>query len=241
MGIIDKMEFVMEIWRIVMKKRVFTTLIIILTLIFTGCSSGNPDENESLAQDATKNFDIIVSNNIENKIFHDELNHFGLVLKDGEKFEWTGDPSANEADFSLSFNADEFIAAGLDVTKLEGTSFSYQGVSESYPGMIVYTSDVSNEKETYNDYKEAFEKLLDKMPGQLSILENDGYILDIGLGFQVHWNGEERENKDIAFIINADDLIEAGLNVEKLSSWKIMKNTDTNDTQVKLFKVYYLK
>jgi len=224
-----------------MKKRVFTTLIIMLTLIFTGCSSEKPDENDSLVQDATNNFDIIVSNNIENKIYHSELNHFGFILEDSEKFEWTGDPSTNDADFSLSFYAEEFIAAGLDVSMLEGNTFTYQEASDNNPSMIIYTSDVSNEKETYSDYKEAFEKLLDKMPGQLSTLENDGYILDIGLGFQVHWNGEERENKDIAFIINADDLIGAGLNVEKLSSWEVMKNKDATDTQVKLFKVYYLK
>lgn len=224
-----------------MKKQIISTLVIMLILLLSGCSSEKPDDNESLAKDATKNFDIIVSNNIENKIYHDELSHFGLLLKDGDKFEWTSDPSASNADFSLSFNADEFITAGLDVSKLEGTYYAYQEASGNNPDMIVYLSDVGNEKESYNDYNEAFEKLLDKMPGQLSILENDGYILDIGLGFQVHWNGEERENKDIAFIINADDLIEAGLNVEKLSSWKVMKNKDPNDTQVKLIKVYYLK
>lgn len=88
-----------------------------------------------LVQDATNNFDIIVSNNIENKIFHGELSHFGFILKD---------------------NADEFIAAGLDVSTLEGNTFTYQEASDKSPSMIVYTSDVSNDKETYSDYKEAF-------------------------------------------------------------------------------------
>lgn len=222
-----------------MKKHIITIFIITLLLIFTGCSSENSNQSDSLVQDATDNFSIIVSNNIENKIFHDELSHFGLMLKDGDKFEWTGDLSVSDADFSLSFNADEFIAAGLDVSKLEGTTFTYQESSENIPSMIVYTSDVGNEKKSYNDYLEAFQNLLSKMPGQLSILENDGYILDIGQGFQVHWNGEERVNKDIAFIIGTDDLINAGLDIEKLSSWKVMD--DENDDQIKLFKVYYLK
>jgi len=107
--------------------------------------------------------------------------------------------------------------------------------------VLIFASEVGSEKASFDEYTDAFENLLMQMPGQLSILENDGYILDLGQGFQAHWNGEERVNKDIAIIISADDLINAGLNIEELSTWKVMKNTDENDTQVKLFKVYYLK
>lgn len=99
----------------------------------------------------------------------------------------------------------------------------------------------SDEKVIAKDYNDAFEILLKQLPEQLSILKNDGYILDIGQVFQVHWNGEQRENKDIAFVISAEDLISAGLNVDKLDVWKIMKNSDANDKQVRFLKVYYLK
>lgn len=217
------------------------TGIIIFTMALVGCSNRNVDENESLVQGAVDNFDIIISNNIENKIFHGELNHFGFLLGNGEKFEWTSDPSTNEADFSLTFNAEEFVEAGLDVKKLNGDTFKYIDKTIESPGVIVYTSDVSNAKEPQSDYKEAFKSLLIKMPGQLSVIEKDGYILDIGKGFQVHWNGEERVNKDIAFIINPEDLVEAGLNIEKLTNWKVMNNNENGDEQLKLFKVYYLK
>lgn len=224
-------------------KKQFIALILVLTsvFIFSGCSNAKSDDKVSMAKEATKNFDYIVSNNIENKVYHAELDHFGILLKDGDKFEWTGDTSVSQADFSLSLNADEFIKAGLDVSKLDGTSFTYQKSSGTTPSILVYTFNVSDKKAAYKDYKEAFEMLLTQIPERLSELNNDGFILDIGQVFQVHWNGEQRKNKDIAFVINAKDLIKAGLDVNKLMEWKIWKNTDSSDTQIKLFKVYYLK
>lgn len=223
-----------------MKKRIILLIsIMMLVTVGSGCSRKVNNEEERIKA-AASNFDLIVSNNVENKIFHSELKHFGLLLKDNDKFEWTEDPSVSDADFSLSVNAKEFIDAGLDTSKLKGTSFTLIKATESEPDLLVHKFDVSNDKENYEDYKEAFEKLIGQTPNQLATLKKDGYILDIGQSFQVHWNGEKRENKDIAFIINADDLIKAGLNVEQLNGWKIM-NKDSNDTQVKLLKVYYLK
>lgn len=224
-----------------MKKRILL-LISIMTLFFmiSGCTS-KVNDKESEMKAAADNFDLIVSNNLENKVFHNELKHFGLLLKDQDKFEWTEDPSFSDADFSLSINAKEFIDAGLDTSKLQGTSFSLIKATESENDLLVHKFDVSNNKEKYEDYKEAFEKLIGQSPNQLATLQNDGYILDIGQGFQVHWNGEKRENKDIAFIINADDLIKAGVKVELLNEWKLIENKDSTDEQVKLLKVYYLK
>ena len=222
-------------------KKQFIVLILVLAsvFLFSGCSNTKSDDKASMVKEATKNFDYIVSNNIEDKIFHSELDHYGLRLKDGDKFEWTGDTSISKADYSLSLNADEFIKAGLDVSKLDGTSFTYQKPSGTTPGMLVYIFNVSDKKTAYKDYKEAFEMLLSQIPERLSQLNKDGFILDIG--FQVHWNGDQRKNKDIAFVIKAKDLIKAGLDVNKLNIWKIRKNTDSSDTQIRLFKVYYLK
>lgn len=225
-----------------MKKQfIATTSVVMLIILLSGCSGKTTKDNSSLIKGAASNFNFIVSNNLENIVYHDELEHFGLLLKDGDKFEWTKDPSVSNADFSLSINADEFIKAGLDVTKLDGTNFTYIEASENAPNMLVYKFDVSNDKETYKDNNEAFEKLISKIPEQLSTIEKDGYILNLGQVFQVHWNGEERVNKDIAFVIGAEDLIKAGLNVEKLNEWKLMKNKDINDTKIKLLKIYYLK
>ena len=217
------------------------TILVMVMVVLTGCSGGSTKDDSSLIKDAASNFDIIISNNVENSVYHNELRHFGIQLKDGDKFEWAEDTSVSDADFSISVNADDFIKAGLDVTKLNESQFAYKEASGNEPNVIIYTYDVSDKEETYKDYIEAFEKLMGQIPEQIAVLENDGYILNLDQGFQVHWNGDQRLNKDIALIISADDLIKAGLKVDKLNEWRVMKNADTTDMQVKLLKIYYLK
>ena len=225
-----------------MKKQfILATLLVVLVTILVGCSGNATKDNSALIKGAASSFNLIVSNNVENLVYHKKLSHFGLLLRDGDKFEWTENPSVSDADFSISVNADEFIKAGLDVTKLKGTTFTFKEASKDAPGLLIYKYNVSNSKENYKDSNEAFEKLISQIPGQISTLKNDGYILSFNQGFQLHWNSDERVNKDMALIISADDLIKAGLNVNKLNEWKIMKNKDSKVTQVRLLKIYYLK
>lgn len=219
---------------------IVATLLLMLIILLAGCGGSSTKSNSSIIKDAAINFNQIVSNNEENLVYHNELSHFGLLLKDGDKFEWTENPSVSDADFSVSVNADEFVKAGLDVSKM-GTTFTYKAASENSPSVLIYKFDVSNNKEFYKDSNKAFEKLISQIPKQITALENDGYVLNLSKGFQVHWNSDERINKDMALIIGAADLVNAGLNVDKLNEWKVMKNKDPKDTEVKLIKIYYLK
>lgn len=222
------------------KQFLFIASLLALALVFTGCSAETSKPTVSI-DDAAKNFNNIISNNTENIVYHDQYKHFGIKLADGDKFEWTEDTSVSSADFSLSLNADSFIKAGLNINQLVGTTFSFLDAKDGDPNMLVYTHDVGNISQSFSGQEDAFRNLIGQIPLQLNALNEDGYILDLEQGFQVHWNGAQRENKDIAIIINADELIQAGLDVDKLDSWKIMKNEDTNDKQVRLLKIYYLK
>lgn len=212
----------------------------IIAFVFSGCSATIQSTNPS-TNDAASSFNLIISNNKENETYHDQFKHFGLKLKDNDKFEWTEDASISNADFSISLNAEPFITAGLDVAQLKGASFTYLAAIDNAPGMLVHTFDVGNGNQVFTDREKAFRNLIGQIPLQLNALNQDGYILDIGQEFQVHWNGEQRQNKDIGFIINADDLIQAGLKIDQLAGWKVMKNKDVNDKQVRLIKIYYLK
>lgn len=223
-----------------MKKSIMAVVMVTsLTLILAGCSAAVKPEKEVLAKNAAKNFELIVENNLENKVYHDQLKHFGLALGNQDKFEWAQDTSVGEADFSLSINANEFIQAGMDPAKLVSNEFEFVQGGETE--QLVHTFDVSDDESLYEDYKLAFEGLLSRVPDQIKTIKNDGYILDLGQSFQVHWNGENRKNKDIAFIINGDSLIKAGLDLEKLTSWKVIKNTDEGDKTVRLLRVYRLR
>lgn len=214
-------------------------LIVIMAFALSGCSLNK--SGDSAIQDAASNFSQTVNNNKEDLTYHNELSHFGLQLKGGDKLEWAEDPSVSEADFSITINAEEFIEAGLDVSKLESSYFSYSKDNTTNVEYLIYKYNINNEKATYSNSDEAFKKLIGLIPDQINSIKNDGYVLNMDKGFQLHWNSDDRVNKDLAFIIVADDLVKAGLDVNKLEIWKILKNKDPNDSQLKLLKVFYLK
>lgn len=214
-------------------------LIVIMAFALSGCSLNK--SGDSAIQDAASNFSQTVNNNKEDLTYHNELSHFGLQLKGGDKLEWAEDPSVSEADFSITINAEEFIEAGLDVSKLESSYLSYSKDTATNVENLIYKYNINNEKATYSNSDEAFEKLIGLIPDQINSIKNDGYVLNLDKGFQLHWNSDDRVNKDLAFIIVADDLVKAGLDVNKLEMWKVLKNKDPNDSQLKLLKVFYLK
>ncbi len=227
--------------RLHMKNRIIILTVVVLLVTLTGCRRNIASDKRAQISDAVKNFNLVLAGNPEAKVFHNELKHFGLSLEGGSKFEWTEDPSMSDADFSISIDAEEFIKAGLDVNKLGGKTFTFQDATGETPKILVHNLNISDKSETYTNYGEALNNLINQIPDNLSSLKNDGYILNIGQGFQVHWNGDQRANKDIAFIINAEDLVSAGLDVNKLSGWIVPKNITSNDKGIKLLKVYYLK
>lgn len=222
------------------KKAIIISLVLVLLFAVTGCGKSQ-DEIDAQLKDATKSFDLIVNNNVENKIYHNEGEHFGLLLKDGDKLEWSADTSISQKDILFSFDVNPFVSAGLDPSKLSGDMFKYIGSTNTSGGMLEFSYDAGSVKKQNSDSMDAFNSLLAQMPDQLEALNKDGYILNIGNGFQLHWNGEQRENKDIALIINADELIAAGLKVDKLDGWKLLNNNADDDKSVYLVKVYYLK
>jgi len=222
------------------KKAIIISLVIVFLFAVTGCGRSQ-DEIDAQLKDATESFDLIVSNNVENTIYHNEGEHFGLLLKDGDKLEWSADTSISQKDILFSFNVAPFITAGLDPSQLSGDVFEYIEATDTAGGMLEYSYDAGSVKKQNSDSIDAFNNLLAQMPDQLEALNQDGYILNIGNGFQVHWNGEQRENKDIALIINADELIAAGLVVDKLDGWKLLTNNADDDNSIYLVKVYYLK
>lgn len=222
-----------------MKKLFSSIILLIIIFALSGCNQNS--SSKSIIQDAASNFSFTVNNNVEDLMFHDELSHFGLELKSGDKLEWTENPSVSDADFSISINAEEFIAAGLDVTKLDSELYSYYKDTTTNLEYLIYKYNVNDENVTYENLDVAFEKLISIIPKQVTSIKNDGFVLTFDKGFQLHWNSDDRVNKDLAFIIVVDDLVKAGLDITKIDAWKLLKNKDPNDSQIKLVKVFYLK
>ena len=84
--------------------------------------------NDAFSADAAKSFEATFAEIVRtqrSKIgYHEELDHYGIGLGDGNMFEWAKDMSKNDKDIVWVLNPAPFIAAGVDPAKIEGWVFA---------------------------------------------------------------------------------------------------------------------
>lgn len=79
--------------------------------------------------------------------YHEEQNHYRLLLSEGNEVQWTEELGKNDSDMIFVLKAQPLIDAGLDIDKLEGTGWTFREAG-SEPGMgdnpdqIVKTFDI---------------------------------------------------------------------------------------------------
>jgi hypothetical protein len=202
-------------------KRIITAaLAVVLVLSLSGCGRFSPENKELQAgQDA---FNNIVKAYPQNKGFHNALSHWGFKLPDGYKFEWTKDMSANKADFAMVMLADPLVNAGLDVTKLDANEWIYKPAGKDegvdLPNLLIKPYNVSDKKVNSNGSEDALRRLLKEDPSLLKYhKEQQHYRLMLSEGFEVQWTEKLGINDaDMVFVVKAEPLVKAGLDVNKL-------------------------
>ncbi|AEF84403.1 putative lipoprotein [Treponema primitia ZAS-2] len=233
-----------------MKKCVL--LIVGALLVLAGCNRAQTGSRES--DEALEAFNAIVKANLGRKGYHDALKHWGLSLPGGGKFEWTKDTGANNIDFAMVIPAEPFIRAGLDVTRLDGSGYVFQASKteggEVLPDLLLHPYNVSDKKESAQGSEDAFRRILKqknslvKYHGDLQhyrlFLFNEGET-----PFEVQWTEKLGLNDaDIIFVIPADPLIRAGLDIARLDSGWFFKeaagDTGMGASPNQLVEVYSL-
>lgn len=232
-----------------MKKFISIMITVIMVVTIAGCNrvvTGNKQ-----ADDALTAINSIVSANKDKLGFHKALNHWGLALPGEDKFEWSKDTSSNVADYAMVIKAEPFINAGLDTTKLNSDWLFNEAADENgtlVPARVIHPFDISDKKETSQGSEDAFRRLLKQKPDVvLYHSELQHYRLMLDDGFEVQWTEKLGLNDaDMIFVIAADPLIEAGLDITKLqdSGW-IFKEKGTDPTGMgenpnQLIKIYKL-
>ena len=217
------------------KKMVTILVFSALVVSLAGCSrtiTGNQESDNAL--DA---FNEIVAAYPENKGFHKALQHWGFTLPSGEKFEWSKDMSANVADFAMVMLADPLVDAGLDVTKLDENEWLYEpagkdDMGEELPNRLIKPYNVSDKKQTSNGSEDSMRRLLKVDTNIVKYHEDQKHFaLKLGEGNAVQWTEELGVNdEDMIFVLNAEPLIEAGLDVNKLegSGWIFREASEDN-------------
>lgn len=231
-------------------KKIVTLIVSsVLVLSFAGCSrtvTGNKDTDNGLNA-----FNAIVKEFPNNKGFHQALQHWGFKLPTGEKFEWSKDTSANKADFAMVMLADPLVKAGLDISKLDKNEWLYEPATkdengQDLPNRLIKPYNVSDKKETSNGSEDAMRRILKQDPMLIKYNKDEKhYMLMLGDGNEVHWAETlGSSDEDMEFVLKAEPLIKAGLDVTKLegSGFKLevagKDNMDSkNDQLVKAFKL----
>ncbi|KOA21214.1 hypothetical protein CLHOM_03440 [Clostridium homopropionicum DSM 5847] len=217
------------------KKIVAIIVASIVLLSLAGCNRRITGSKE--ADNALTAFNEIVKAYPENKGFHSALQHWGFKLPTGEKFEWSKDMSSNKADFAMVMLADPLIKAGLDVNKLDKNEWLYEPAGkddkgQDLPNRLIKPFNVSDKKEASNGSEDSMRRLLKVDPNIVKYHKNQQhYGLKLGDGNEVQWTETMGLNDaDMIFVLKAEPLVKAGLDINKLqgSGW-VFKEASNDD------------
>lgn len=211
----------------------YLLVIAALAVSIAGCSRSATGSTE--ADNALKSFNEIVKAYPENKGFHSALQHWGFKLPTGEKFEWSKDMSANKADLAMVLLADPLVEAGLDINKLDKNEWLYEpaGKDENgaeLPNRLIKPYNISDKKQASSGSEDSMRRILKVDTSIIKYHEKQQhYGLKLGEGNEVQWTEKLGLNDaDMIFVLKAEPLIKAGLDVNKLegSGWVFKQASD---------------
>jgi len=92
--------------------------------IMVGQSLGEQEFSSTVQKTAQDSFKQIVKLSRNTLGYHEALEHYGIDLGEGNKFEWAKDLSSNDKDIVFVLDPKIFISAGADVTNINGWVFA---------------------------------------------------------------------------------------------------------------------
>jgi len=201
-----------------MKKKLILVAISLIAL--TGLSACN--KLDVIGDTSIKSFEKILSTVSDNVSEDATYGGWSLVAPDGgARFLWSKDYSKTETyDALLEVNAQPFIEAGLDSSKLpEGMLVGDK---------IILGTEFGNESLTYEgdatpieSYKQIVKLSRDSIKYHAAL---DHYGVDLMNGNMFEWAKDMSKNdKDIVFALNPQVFIDAGVDPENVEGWVFAK------------------
>lgn len=182
---------------------------------------------------------------IPDKVKGDEMNAgWSLTAPDDSvRFIWSGDYSKSPRhDVMLEFDAEPFVKAGLDTSKLP-ENYS------AYDGMLMVGTKLGNDKLTYKGNPTplaAYEQIVRKYRSSVGYhTALDHYNVNLGDGNLFEWAkdmstnsvNKENQDKDIVFVLNPEPLIAAGVDPAKVEGWAYKTvNVEINGKKTDVYK-----
>ena len=92
--------------------------------IIVGAALGNDEFTDAGAASPLASYQKIVDHYRDTISYHAALDHFGIMMDNGNMFEWAKDMKTNEKDIVFVLNPQPLLDAGVDPEKVEGWIFT---------------------------------------------------------------------------------------------------------------------
>jgi len=226
-------------------KKISLFLVGVVTTLSLSACAGVSKQLDVVGKDSVTSFGAVLEVTGD-KVTSDEVNGgWSLTAPDDTaRFIWSKDYSTSPRnDVMLEFDAQPFIDAGLDASKLpENISF--------YDGMLMVGTKLGEDKLEYSSevtalssYEQIVNLYRDTIGYHTSL---DHYGVKLGDGNLFEWAKDMSTNdKDIVFVLNPQPFIDAGVDPNDVDGWvfaKVSVEVDGKPTEVdKLLKSFDLK
>jgi hypothetical protein len=215
-------------------------VIIVIAVIFL-----LPKNLDVVGKESVTSFKAVLAA-VEDKVAPDDLNGgWSLTAPDGSiRFIWSKDYSKSPVyDVMLEMDAQPFLDAGLDTSKLpESISF--------YDGKLMVGTKLGKDELKYSGEATpltAYEQIVSKYRDSIGYhAALDHYNVNVGNGNLFEWAKDMGKNdKDIVFVLNPEPFIAAGVDPNAVAGWvyaKVPVDVAGKKTEVdKLLKPFDLK
>ncbi len=196
-----------------------------------------------MAKVAVTSFDTLLKSIPDKVAFDSAKGGWSIDGLDGkEKIILSKDFSSSKPDIAVEFDAEPFVKAGLDVTKLPVDKYSY----DKSTGKITMPYEYGQDKFQADTEKSALETLKQIVKTHRDIIgyheEGDHYMITLGNGNSFAWAKDLSTNpKDIVFILDPKPLIDAGVDTSKIKEWAFAKLPVTDKEGKSVFLDKFLK
>jgi hypothetical protein len=232
-----------------MKK--FSVLVVsaLLVLIFlNGCTA-----TDVVGKFAVTSFNTIINLAGEKAFYVPEDGAWAIESSAGDRVLFAEDFSRNTAasgmadmdkpDAKFVFEAEPFIAAGLDISKLPATEGIKYKIKD---GKFMLHFELSGDKfpqETEKTFEAVFARIVGFQRDRIGYHEKlDHYGIKLGNGNMFEWAKDPAVNdKDLVWILNPEPLIAAGLDPAKLKGWIFTKVDMMDEAGKTIFVDKFLK
>ncbi len=201
-----------------------------VSMIFAACA-----QLDVVGQQSIASFKAVLD--ASGDIVKADESNFGWSLTapdDSARFIWSEDYSISPIhDVMLEFDAQPFLDAGLDTSKLPDNYVFYEGETAGGMGSkkLMVGTKLGTDKIKYSGEPtplSAYEQIVGKYRASINyhtaldhygVMLGDGNMFEWAKDLKTNSNDNSVQDKDIVFVLNPEPLTAAGVDPEKVEGW----------------------